>query len=146
MRQTIAVPMAALATLAALLSGCGDDTGDTTAGDPTAPASTAGTPSPSTEPVSVRKTCAELYRPPGQLMPRAIELVHGSPSAEDTAKADDLVAGLAAAEAQAAETLAVDIVTTREGVEARVGGEQPVLAEFDQAVNRLGHHCELYND
>jgi hypothetical protein len=143
MRLTIAVPLIAVA---ALLAGCGDDTGDATAGDPTAPAATSGSPSPSEEPVGVRKTCAELYHPPDQLMPRAIELVHGSPSAEDTARAADLVAGLAAAEGHALGPLAVDIATTRTGVEATIAGERPAVADFDKAVNRLARHCELYND
>lgn len=143
MRLTIAVPMVAVA---ALLAGCGDDTGDATAGDPTTPAATSGSPSPSEKPVSVQRSCAELYHPPDQWMPRAIELVHGSPSAEDTARADDLVAGLSAAEAHALEPLAVDIAVAREGVEAVIAGEQPALADFDKAVNRLARHCELYND
>jgi hypothetical protein len=79
-------------------------------------------------------------------MPRAIELVHGSPSAEDTARAADLVAGLTAAEAHALGPLAVDIATTREGVEAVIAGERPAVAGFDKSVNGLGRHCELYND
>lgn len=143
MRLTIAVPMVAVA---ALLAGCGDDTGATTAGDPTTPTATSGSPSPTTKPVSVRRSCAELYHPPDQLMPRAIELVHGSPSAEDTARADDLVTGLADAEGHALGPLAVDIATTREGVEAVIAGERPGVADFDKAVNRLARHCALYND
>jgi hypothetical protein len=140
MRLTIAVPMVAVA---ALLAGCGDDTGDATA-DPATPAATSA--SPTAEPVGVQRSCAELYHPPDQLMPRAIELVHGSPSAEDTARADDLVAGLGEAEGHALEPLAVDIAVAREGVEAVIAGEQPSLADFDKAVNRLARHCELYND
>lgn len=140
MRLTIAVPLVAVA---ALLAGCGDDTGDATAGDPASPATS---PSPAAKPVSVQRSCAELYRPPDQLMPRAIELVHGSPSAEDTARADDLVAGLTAAEAHALAPIAVDIAVARQGVEATVAGEPPAVADFDKSVNRLGRHCELYND
>ena len=141
MRLTIAVPMVAVA---ALLAGCGDDTGDATAGDPTTPAATSA--SPTTKPVGVQRTCAELYHPPDQLMPRAIELVHGSPSAEDTSAADDLVTGLSDAEGHALEPLAVDIAVAREAVEATIAGEQPATADFDKAVNRLARHCELYND
>lgn len=145
MRLTIAVPLVAVA---ALLAGCGDDTGDATAGDPTAsaPTSSAGSPSPSEEPVSVQKSCAELYHPPQQLMPQAIEFVHGSPSAESSGRAGDLVTALAAAEAHALEPLAVDIATTREGVSAKLAGERVSLGEFDKAVNTLARHCELYND
>ena len=140
MRLTIAVPMVAVA---ALLAGCGDDTGDATA-DPATPAATSA--SPTAKPVGVQRSCAELYHPPDQLMPRAIELVHGSPSAEDTARADDLVAGLSEAEGHALEPLAVDIAVAREGVEAVIAGEQPSLADFDKSVNRLARHCALYND
>jgi hypothetical protein len=140
MRLTIAVPLVAVA---ALLAGCGDDTGDGTAAEPTASPTSA---SPSVEPVSAQKSCAELYRPPGQLLPRAIELVHGSPSAEDTARADDLVSGLTTAEGHALEALATDIAVAREGVEATIAGEQPAVGDFDKAVNRLARHCELYND
>ena len=148
MRLTIAVPLIAVA---ALLAGCGDDTGDATAGDPTSPAATSGSPAPSEEPVSVRKTCAELYRPPAQLMPRAIEFVHGSPSAEGTAEAEELVTALAAAEGHALGPLAEDIAVVREAVDAqRAAGESgtdgPDVGTFDSSSNRLARHCELYND
>ena len=143
MRLQLAVPLLAVA---ALLVGCGDETGDTTAGDPTTPAATSSSPSPTAKPVSAQRTCAELYHPPQQLMPRAIEFVHGSPSAESSDQADDLVAGLTEAEGHALEPLAVDIATAREGVEAKLAGEQPSMSDFDKAVNRLGGHCELYND
>ncbi|MGY2702327.1 MULTISPECIES: hypothetical protein [unclassified Nocardioides] len=145
MRLAIAVPLLAVATL---LVGCGDDTGDATAGDPTggAPTSSATSPSPSEKPVGVQRSCAELYHPPQQLMPRAIDFVHGSPSAQDSGRADDLVAGLADAEGHALEPLAVDIATTREGVESKLSGGAPSMAEFDKAVNRLARHCELFGD
>jgi hypothetical protein len=142
MRLTIAVPLIAVA---ALLAGCGDDTGDATAGDPTASA-TPSSATPTAKPVSVQRSCAELYHPPHQLMPRAIEFVHGSPSAEDSDQANDLVAGLAEAGGHALGPLAVDIATTREGVEAKLDGDQPSLADFDKAVNRLARHCALYSD
>lgn len=143
MRLALAVPLLAVA---ALLAGCGDDSGDATAGDPTTPASTSSSPSPTEKPVSAQRTCAELYHPPDQLMPRAIEFVHGSPSAEGSGEANELVTGLAAAEAHALEPLAVDIAVTRETVEAKLDGEQPPTGDFDKAVNRLAAHCELYND
>jgi hypothetical protein len=144
MRLALVVPLLAAA---ALLAGCGDDSGDATAGDPTTgAASSSASPSPSAKPVSSQKTCAELYHPPGQLMPRAIELVHGSPSTGDTAAADDLVSGLSEAESHALEPLALDIAVAREGVESTVAGDQPSMSEFDHAVNRLASHCELYND
>lgn len=159
-------PLAALAGLvlaASVLAGCGDD-GGTTAADPgatgtPAASSEAPTETPAETPadgstegtVSVRKTCAELYRPPGQLMPRAIEFVHGSPSADDVAEAAELVAALAAAEGHALGPLAEDIVVVREAVDAQraaaeSGSGGPEMAPFDAAGNRLARHCELYND
>lgn len=150
-------PLAALAgavLVASVLTGCGDD-GGTTATDPgpTDAASTSSRPTdqPSEEPVSVRKTCAELYHPPAQLMPRAIEFVHGSPSAEDPAEAEELVGALADAEGHALGPLAELIVVVREGVDAqRAAGESgsagPEVAPFDAAANRLARHCEIYND
>ncbi len=143
MRLAIAVPLLAVA---ALLAGCGDDTGATTAADPSAGSASTTATSPAAEPVSLRKSCAELYRPPDQLMPRAIEFVHGSPSAEDSSQANDLVDGLAAAAAHASPTLVADIEVVHAGVQARLDGQQPTLADFDRAVNRLGGHCELYGD
>lgn len=151
------VALAGLALAATLLAGCGDDSGDT-ATDPSEPASespsTTLSESPSEEPtqkpVSVQKTCAELYHPPEQLMPRAIEFVHGSPSAEDAADAEDIVTGLAEVEGHSLGPLAEDIVITRVAVDTQraaleSGSDGPDLKEFDGAVNQLARHCELYN-
>lgn len=158
MRRTLAA-LAGLVLSASVLAGCGDDEG-TTATDP-GPSETpaASSESPADAPtdgsteatVSVRKTCAELYRPPGQLMPRAIEFVHGSPSADDAAEAAELVSSLATAEGHALGPLAEDIVIVREAVDAeRAAAESgtggPEMGPFDAAVNRLARHCELYND
>lgn len=155
MRRPLAA-LAGLALAASVLAGCGSD-GDTTATDPGPSESPVSSPSATEESasdsptVSVRKTCAELYRPPAQLMPRAIEFVHGSPSAEGTAEAEELVAALAAAEGHALGPLAEDIVVVREAVDAqRAAGESgsagPEVKPFDAASNRLARHCELYND
>lgn len=133
----IALPLA--------LAACGDSTGEA-ADEPTVGMSSTPTDAPTAEPVSARKTCAELYRPPAQLMPRAIELVHGSPSAEDAAAATEIAAGLADVEAAAADPLAEDVAVTRTGVEAIGAGETPDVEAFDKAVNALGRDCEMYND
>lgn len=151
-------PLAALAGLvlaASVLAGCGSD-GDTTATDPgpteaSSLSSESPTDTPTEDAVSVRKTCAELYHPPAQLMPRAIEFVHGSPSAEGTAEAEELVTALAAAEGHALGPLAEDIAVVREAVDAqRAAGESgtdgPDVGTFDSSSNRLARHCELYND
>lgn len=143
MRLAIAVPLLAVA---ALLAGCGDQAPDTSAADPSTGSASSAATSPTAAPVSLRKSCAELYRPPAQLMPRAIEFVHGSPSAEDSSKANDLVDGLVAAASHASPTLVDDIEVVHAGVQARLDGQQPTLADFDRAVNRLGGHCELYGD
>jgi len=141
--------VAALALLPLALVGCGDATGDGATGtDPTPSASppTSAASSPAAEPVSARATCAELYHPPAQLMQHAIDLIHGSPSAEDSSAGNDLVAGLAGAGSHALAILAVDIETTRTAVAAKLAGQQPDLRSFDQAVNRLARHCALTSD
>lgn len=154
MRRTLAA-LAGLLSATIVLAGCGSD-GDTTATDPgpTESSSVSSEPptgAPSQDAVSVRKTCAELYRPPVQLMPRAIEFVHGSPSADGTAEAEELVTALATAEGHALGPLAEDIAVVREAVDAqRAAGESgsggPDVGPFDAASNRLAGHCELYND
>jgi hypothetical protein len=105
----------------------------------------------SVKPVSVQKTCAELYHPPEQLMPRAIEFVHGSPSAEDAIDAEALVTGLAEVEGHSLGPLAEDIAIARESVDTQraaieSGSAGPDLPAFDAAGRRLAHHCEFYND
>jgi hypothetical protein len=145
MRRSLAALVVALPLA---LAACGSDTG-TTADDPTPSASSpAATPTAtaSVKPVSVQRTCARLYHPPAQLMPRAIELVHGSPSAEDASAATELAAGLAEAQAHALGPLAEDIAVVVTGVEAVGAGETPDTAAFDKAANGLGRSCELYND
>jgi hypothetical protein len=150
-------PFAALAGLlltGALLAGCGDDAGGETATDPGPTTSAASTDPessapPSQAPVGVQRTCKELYLPPAQLMPRAIELVHGSSSAEDVADAGELGTGLGAVEAHSLGPLAEDIAVVLAGVDARraaveSGGGDPDLKAFDAAVNRLARHCEFY--
>ena len=150
-------PLAALAgavLVASVLAGCGDD-GGTTATDPgptsTTSASSQPADPPSEEPVSARKTCAELYHPPAQLMPRAIEFVHGSPSAEDASEAEELETALAEAEGRALGPLAELVVVVREAVGAQRAAVEsdadgPGVAPFDAAANRLARHCEIYND
>ena len=98
----------------------------------------------------MQKTCAELYRPPDQWMPRAIEFVHGAPSAEDVADAEALAAGLAEVEGHSLGPLAEDIAITRVAVDTQRAALEsdsagPDLQEFDSAVNRLARHCEFYN-
>lgn len=140
MRRSLAALLLA-APLA--LAACGDETGEPTASEPTA---TESSPAPEVEPYGARKTCAQLYRPPAQLMPRAIELVHGSPSAEDASAAEELASGLTEAEAHALAPLAEDIAVVLTGVEAIGAGETPDVIAFDKAVNALGRDCEIYND
>src|SRR6478609_6744856 len=150
MRLSVA---ATLLALPLALAACGSDTG-TAADEPTpsaAPASAstpAATPTAtaSAKPVSAQRTCAQLYHPPAQLMPRAIELVHGSPSAEDPSDADELAAGLVAAQARALGPLAEDIAVVVAQVQAVGAGEEPDVATFDTSSNTLAHHCEIYND
>ena len=143
--------VALLVALPLALAGCGDETA-TSGDEPTPSASTstsapAESPSPTEKPVSARRTCAELYHPPAQLMPRAIELVHDSPSGEDAdAAATELSGGLADSEGHALGPLAEDIAVVRAQVEAVGAGEQPDLAAFDEAANGLGRNCEIYND
>jgi hypothetical protein len=153
------IPLTALAGLlltGALLAGCGDDGGDDSATDPE-PTTSAGSADPessappSQAPVGVQRTCKELYLPPAQLMPRAIELVHGSSSTEDVAEAGELGTGLAAVEGHSLGPLAEDIAVVRVGVDARraaveSGGADPDVKAFDAAANRLARHCEFYVD
>lgn len=157
MRRHLAVPtvLAGVLLSGALLTGCGDDDGAATDA-PTASgsSSSAGAPSsatPTAKPVSVQKTCGELYHPPAQLMPRAIELVHASPSAEDASSAGEIVDGLAEVEGHSLGPLAEDIAVVRDGVDrqrsaAGDGGDAPDVKAFDAAANRLARHCEFYND
>lgn len=153
MRRHLAA-LAGAVLVASVLAGCGDDAG-TTATDPGPSPSTPdpgqSADQPSEEPVSVRKTCAELYHPPAQLMPRAIEFVHSSPAAEDSSQAEELVTGLDLARGRALGPLAEDVAVVREAVEAQraaaeSGSEGPEVAPFDAAANRLARHCEIYND
>lgn len=141
----LALAAAALAATA-LVAGCGDSDG-TTATDPASGSSSpaATTPSASVEPVGVRTTCADLYHAPHQWMQHALALVHGS-SEDAAATGDEVAAGLAAAEQQALEPLAVDIEVVRAGVEAKAAGGDVDTAAFDKAANRLAGHCELYSD
>lgn len=145
MRLSVA---ALLLTLPLALAGCGDETA-TSGDDPTSSAPTptpAASASPSEKPVKAQRTCAELYHPPAQLMPRAIELAHDSPSAEDADAAAELAAGLAEAEGHALGPLAEDIAVVRAGIEQVGAGESPDLAAFDKAANGLARNCEIYND
>ncbi len=147
------IALAGLVLAAGALAGCGDDTG-TTASDPgptatSSPASEPPSGTPTEAAVSVRKTCAELYHPPAQLMPRAIEYVHGSPSAEGSAEAEQLVTALAGVEGHSLGPLAEDIAVVREAVDARraaAGSGGSGLKSFDAATHRLAGHCEFYND
>lgn len=147
MRRSFA---ALLVALPFALAACGSDTG-TASDEPTLAASSstpAATPTAtaSAKPVSVQRTCAQLYHPPAQLMPRAIELVHGSPSAEDPSDADELAAGLVAVQARALGPLAEDIAVVVTQVQAVGAGQEPDVATFDKSSNTLAHHCEMYND
>ena len=144
MRLSVA---ALLVALPLALAACGDETA-TSGDEPTPSASTstpAESPSPTEKPVKAQRTCAELYHPPAQLMPRAIELVHDSPSG-DAAAASELAAGLTESEGHALGPLAEDITVVRTQVEAVGAGESPDLAAFDEAANGLARNCEIYND
>ena len=102
--------------------------------------------------MSVQKTCAELYHPPHQWIPRALEFVHGSPSADPAAEAGEIVAGLADVAGHALGPLADDIAIIRVGVDTERAsiesgsGEGADIAAFTAAGRRLAHHCEFYND
>jgi hypothetical protein len=148
MRLSLAASLAGIVlALPLALAACGDETGVAT-DEPTTGTSSTPTDSPSLEarPYQAQKTCAQLYRPPAQLMPRAIELVHGSPSAEAVTAAVEIADGLAEAEAHALDPLAEDIAVVIAGVQAVGSGETPDVAAFDKAANGLGRNCELYND
>jgi hypothetical protein len=152
-----ATGLAVALLLAGGLAGCGDGSGsagDATASDSSASVSPGADPSmltPTAEPVSVRKTCEELYHPPGQVMQHAIAFVHGSPSQADASSAAALVDSLAAVEGHSLGPLAEDIAVVRTAVEAQgqaatSGSAGPVVKDFDSAANRLARHCELYSD
>jgi hypothetical protein len=152
MRAHLGGTAAGLLLLGTLIAGCGDDSADT-ASDRSEPASSSSSPSdqPSQKPVGVRKTCAELYRPPNQWMPLAIEFVHGSPSAAEASDAEAIVTGLAEVEGHSLGPLAEDIVIIRESVDAQrtaveTGSAAPDTKSFDTATQRLAGHCDLYND
>ncbi|WP_284534207.1 hypothetical protein [Nocardioides sp. T2.26MG-1] len=135
-------PLAGLMLVSSVLAGCGSDGGGGAGVDPTTPAP---------EPVTLRAACAELYHPPAQLMPRAIELVHGSPSAEGPAGAEELVSALADAAGRAPASLAADLAVVRTSVDARRTAEEsgsggPDLEAFDAASSRLAGHCKRFND
>ena len=144
MRLSVAAVVVALPLA---LGACGDSTGEA-ADRPTVDSSATPTDSPTSEvePYQAQRTCAQLYRPPAQLMPRAIELVHGSPAAEDASAAAEIAAGLAEAETHALDPLAEDIVVVVAGVEAVGAGGTPDVGAFDEAANGLGRNCKIYND
>lgn len=135
-------PLAGLVLVASLLAGCGSDGGAGAGVDRT-------TPAPA--PVRLREACAELYHPPAQLMPRAIELVHGSPAAEGPAGAADLVTALAHAAGRAPASLAADLAVVRTSVDAQRTAEKsgsggPDLEAFDAASRHLADRCQRFND
>ena len=151
--------------VAAVLTGCGSDSGGE-ALDPSPSVLDSVSPSvtdsptptplasitPNGKPVSVQKTCAELYHPPGQWMPRANEFVNGSPSADPVADAGEIVGGLADVAGHALGPLADDIAIVRIAVDDQRAslesgsGAGPDVAAFNAAGRRLAHHCEFYND
>src|SRR6478609_6802483 len=167
MRAPVIGLAGSIVLLAAMLSGCGSDSG-AEALDPSpsvldsvspsvtdSPAATP-TPLPSITPngkaVSVQKTCAELYHPPAQWMPRANEFVNGSPSGDPVAEAGEIVEGLADVAGHALGPLADDIAIVRVAVDDQRAslesgsGAGPDVAAFNAAGRRLARHCEFYND
>jgi hypothetical protein len=84
-------------------------------------------------------------------MPRAIEFVHGSPSAEGPAEAEELASALATAAGHAPGPLIDDLAVVLIAVDARraaaeSGSGGPDLESFDAASARLAGHCGRYND
>ncbi|GAA1790560.1 hypothetical protein GCM10009795_040290 [Nocardioides hankookensis] len=139
------------------LAGCAgsDDPGladDSGTSEVTASPTPATTPSPAPSRGDTGQTCAGLYHPPDQLVPRAIELVHGNTTGDPVAEAADLVTGLSNVAATADPMLAADIAvvrisvdTQRAAVQSGVESSQD-LTSFDAAVRRLGKACASYGE
>ena len=165
MRSSVAAVLVLLGGLG--LTGCGgsDDPGgaDDVAHAPTSAVSTSPTPAPSTSPSSpaadptpsrmdTGETCVALYHPPDQLVPRAIEFVHGRPAGDPVSEARQLTAGLSTVAGTADPTLAADIaivrisVDTQRAIAQSDAGTKQDLTSFAAATDRLAQACATYGE
>jgi hypothetical protein len=151
MRTSLASAALLVLALPVALGGCGDRAGSS-AHDPAGASSgrSAGSPSAaasgSAAPVSSRATCRDLYRPPHQLAPRALDLVHGDSGHPGRHDAAQLADDLGSTAGTALPDLAADIVVMRDGMTAVARGADPDTAAFDRSANRLARRCALYAD
>jgi hypothetical protein len=133
------------------LTGCGgsDAAGsDDVTSDPT---SSPSSPAPSTPSrADTGETCEALYQPPDQLVPHAIEFVHGRTVRDPASEARQITAGLSAVAATTVPSLAADIAVVRISVDtqralAESGSDADQdLASFDAATDRLAQACATY--
>jgi hypothetical protein len=159
--HTSVVPVTLVLLGVLCLNGCdgSDDaaTEPSVASSPSSPSSTP-TSQPSAtaaDPPSrsdTAQTCADLYYPPAQLIPRAIELVHGSAAGDPVAEAKEIAAGLSTVAGTADPGLAADVAIVRVGVDTRRALAQsgvdhdPDLRSFDAAAHRLDTACATYGE
>jgi hypothetical protein len=136
----VAAPLVVAAGLC--LTACGGS--DDVATDPPASSSSPDNsppadPAPST--TDPAQTCADLYHPPGQLLLRAIEFVHGRSAGDPVAEAAEIVAGLSAVADTAEPRFDADLAIVRTAVD-----QEQDLTSFDAATDRLAQACATYGE